>query len=103
MRRIRYVVEYMMPDVEMRQEIWRGCFPKEVPAEDIDFKYLANHFELSGGNIKNIVLNAVFLAASEDVPVNMRHILESLRMEKLKMGKVMIPSDFAEYGYYFET
>ena len=103
MRRIRYVVEFMMPDVEMRQEIWRGCFPKEVPAEDIDFKYLANHFELSGGNIKNIVLNAVFLAASEDVPVNMRHILESLRMEKLKMGKVMIPGDFAEYGYYFET
>lgn len=103
MRRIRYVVEFTMPDVEMRYEIWTSCFADEVPAEDIDFRYLANHFELSGGNIKNIVLNAVFLAASEDVPVNMRFILESLRMEKLKMGKVMIPGDFAEYGYYFET
>ncbi len=103
MRRIRYVVEFMMPDAEMRYEIWKSCFADEVPAEDIDFQYLANHFELSGGNIKNIVLNAVFLAASENVPVNMRFILESLRMEKLKMGKVMIAGDFAEYSFLFET
>lgn len=102
MRRIRYVVEFVMPDAEMRYEIWKGCFPAEVPVEDIDFQYLANRFELSGGNIKNIVLNAVFLAAAEDVPVNMMHILESLRMEKLKMGKVMIARDFGEYGFYFE-
>ena len=102
MRRIRYVVEFVMPDAEMRYEIWTGCFPKEVPTEDIDFHYLANNFELSGGNIKNIVLNAVFLAAAEDVPVHMMHILESLRMEKLKMGKVMIARDFGEYGFYFE-
>lgn len=102
MRRIRYVVEFVMPDMEMRREIWQGCFPKEVPTEDIDFNYLARNFELSGGNIKNIVLNAVFLAAEKDVPVNMMHILESLRMEKLKMGKVMIAKDFGEYGFYFE-
>lgn len=102
MRRIRYVVEFVMPDAQMRKEIWKGCFPAEVPTEDIDFQYLANNFELSGGNIKNIVLNAVFLAAAEDVPVNMRFILESLRMEKLKMGKVMIAGDFGEYGFYFE-
>lgn len=102
MRRIRYVVEFMMPDVDMRYEIWKGCFPKEVPMEDIDFHYLARNFELSGGNIKNIVLNAVFLAADEDVEVNMLHILESLRMEKLKTGKVMIATDFGEYRYYFE-
>ena len=64
--------------------------------------HTARNFELSGGNIKNIVLNAVFLAADEDVEVNMLHILESLRMEKLKTGKVMIATDFGEYRYYFE-
>lgn len=102
MRRIRYVVEFVMPDAQMRYEIWKGCFPEEVPTDDIDFQYLANSFELSGGNIKNIVLNAVFLAAAGDVPVNMKYILESLRMERLKMGKVMIARDFGEYGFYFE-
>ena len=102
LRRIRYVVNFVMPDSVMRYEIWKSCFPEEIPTERINFSYLAEHFELSGGNIKNIVLNAVFLAASEDRPVSMRHILESLRMENLKIKKVMIASDFGEYGYYFE-
>lgn len=101
MRRIRYVVEFVMPDAQMRYEIWKGCFPAEVPLDDIDFHYLARHFDLSGGSIKNIVLNAVFLAAAEDVPVNMMHILESVRIEKLKMGKVMNAGDFGEYGFLF--
>ena len=74
----------------------------EIPTKDLNFQYLAEQFELSGGTIKNIVLNAVFLAASEDRPVSMRHILDSLRMENLKIKKVMIASDFGEYGYYFE-
>lgn len=80
----------------------RAVSRKKFLTERINFSYLAEHFELSGGNIKNIVLNAVFLAASEDRPVSMRHILESLRMENLKMKKVMIASDFGEYGYYFQ-
>lgn len=51
-------------------------------------------FTVKTSNFYMIDMNAVFLATSEDVPVNMRHILESLRMERLKMGKVMIPGDF---------
>ena len=101
-RRIRYVVNFVMPDSVMRYEIWKSCFSKEIPTKDLNFQYLAEQFELSGGTIKNIVLNAVFLAASEDRPVSMRHILDSLRMENLKIKKVMIASDFGEYGYYFE-
>ena len=95
-------MNFVMPDSVMRYEIWKSCFSKEIPTKDLNFQYLAEQFELSGGTIKNIVLNAVFLAASEDRPVSMRHILDSLRMENLKIKKVMIASDFGEYGYYFE-
>ena len=55
-----------------------------------------------GGAIKNIALNAAFLAAEEDGPVTMRHILDSLRNENLKRGKTMLNQDFAEYGFLYE-
>ena len=62
------------------------------------FAYLARQFELAGGSIKNVALNAVFLAAGTGGPVTMRHILESLRDANLKMGKPMLAQDFAEYA-----
>lgn len=103
MRRIRYLVEFTLPVEEIRRQIWKSSFAPEVPLEDVDFDYLARQFEFAGGNIKNIVLNAVFKAASENKPVGMMHILESIRVENLKMGKKMIRQDFAEYGVLFEN
>ncbi len=91
-----------MPDASIRYDIWRSCFTDKIPVADIDFHFLADKFELSGGNIKNIVLNSVFAAASEDQPVNMLHILEALRMEKLKSGQLMIAKDFGVYAEAME-
>ena len=62
------------------------------------FPYLARQFEPAGRAIKNISLNAAFLAAGEDGPVTMRHLLDSVRNENLKLGKTMLQQDFAEYG-----
>lgn len=103
MRRIRYLVEFTLPGEEIRREIWESGFAPEVPLEDVNFEYLARQFELSGGNIKNIILNATFRAAAEGKPVGMLHILESIRTESLKMGKTMIYQDFAEYGVLLEN
>ena len=47
--------------------------------------------------IKNIVLNASFLAASENRPVRMLDILRSVRNENVKIGKVMLSKDFGLY------
>lgn len=99
MRRIRYLIEFTMPDEALREKIWRGCFTAKVPAERIDFPYLARQFELSGGSIRNIALNAVFLAACEDAPVSMRHLIKSLRQEHLKLGKALFREDFGVYGH----
>ncbi len=101
MRRMRYLIEFQLPSESLRREIWESCFPPEVPAEGIDFAYLARQFELSGGSIKNVVLNAVFLAAGVGSSVTMKHILDSIRGENLKMGKTMLRQDFAEYGFLF--
>lgn len=101
MRRIRYMMEFQMPDAALRKAIWKSSFGKGVPLQDIDFDFLARQFELSGGSIKNIVLNATFQAAEQGCAVGMQAVLKSLRMENHKMSKAMIRQDFAEYGYLF--
>lgn len=102
MRRMRYLVEFPMPDPETRKAIWQGSFTDQVPVDEIDFDYLANTYELAGGIIKNIVLNAVFAAADAGESVGMKEILESMRNERMKMGKTMISRDFGKYEYLFE-
>ncbi len=101
MRRIRYVMEFQKPSEELRLRLWRGAFAEKTPLEGVDFPYLARSFELTGGSIKNIALNAAFLAAQTGGPITMEHILLSLRDENQKLGKTMLKKDFAEYGILF--
>ena len=102
MRRIRYVVEFSLPNAKLREELWKSSFSEEIPKEDLDYEYLAEQFELAGGAIKNIVLNASFLAAAENRPVTMTDILHSIRNENVKTGKVMLSKDFGLYAEIME-
>ncbi len=85
-RRIRFVVNFPFPDEKSRTEIWKKVFPKSVPVDDLDFARLAN-LDLVGGNIRNIALAASFMAADEDVPVNMTHMARAARQEYDKIGR----------------
>ncbi|HYQ70186.1 ATP-binding protein, partial [Actinophytocola sp.] len=88
-RRLRFVVEFPFPEADSRGRIWRAVFPAGAPVgADVDFAELAERFALSGGNIKNIALNAAFLAAVDKDDITRRHILNATRREFEKMGKV---------------
>lgn len=99
MRRMKYVVEFQMPDSSIRKEIWKSGFSKEIPVDDIDYDYLADNIELSGGHIKNIIINAAFLAAKDNTAVNMTHILKSTQNEYYKLGKRLSAESFGEYSF----
>jgi SpoVK/Ycf46/Vps4 family AAA+-type ATPase len=61
-RRIAIKIEFKKPDREMRRQIWEKMVPGELPlASDVDFDKLADA-ELTGGEIKNVLLNAARLA-----------------------------------------
>jgi ATP-dependent 26S proteasome regulatory subunit len=101
-RRMKFIVEFQFPDPETRYILWNATIPKNTPlAEDVDIKFLADRFEFVGGNIKNCILNAAFLAAGDAKAkgeVHMRHYLQAIRYEFVKTGKVFTRSDFEPFA-----
>ena len=99
MRRIGFVVHFPFPEKEMRERLYHGMLPAAAPvADDVDFAVLAERFKVSGGGIKNIVLHAAFLAAEEDAPICMRHLVRSAVGELRKNEIVVVREDLREYA-----
>ena len=92
LRRIRFVVQFPFPDATQRAEIWRRIFPKETPTEGLDISKLAK-LSFAGGNIRNIALNAAFLAADANEPVSMKYLLSAARSESAKLEKPLTDSE----------
>ncbi|MFF2076566.1 ATP-binding protein [Kitasatospora sp. NPDC058162] len=92
MRRIRFVADFPFPGVPERAEIWRRVIPAQTPSEGIDPERLAQ-LTVAGGSIRNIALSAAFLAADEDCPMQMRHLLAAARTEYLKLERSLTPSE----------
>jgi hypothetical protein len=86
LRRIRFAVDFPFPDEPQRAAIWRGVFPPDAPTLDLDAERLAR-LRLAGGSIRNIALNAAFLAADFGEPVQMRHIRAAARTEYAKLDR----------------
>jgi SpoVK/Ycf46/Vps4 family AAA+-type ATPase len=90
-RRIGFIVEFPFPDKVSRLKIWQTHFPQEAPlSEHIDFEYLSRELKISGGSIKNIVLNSAFLAAENGDIIGMEHILHGAKREFEKIGKLWV-------------
>lgn len=102
-RRMKFIVEFQQPDADTRRMLWKTTIPKGTPlAEDVDIDFLADRFEFVGGNIKNCILNAAFLAHGDpefDGQVHMKHYLMAIRYEFVKTGKVFTRADFEPYAH----
>ncbi|MBP1966342.1 ATP-binding protein [Paenibacillus aceris] len=98
LRRINYVIKFPFPDSEYREKIWQSMFPPAAPlSDDVDFRYLAQRYEIAGGNIKNVVLSSAFLAAEAGEPIRMQHIIKSIRHELQKSGKILARQEWEDY------
>ena len=86
LRRIRFIVQFPFPDALQRSEIWKRVFPSDTPIENLDMIKLGK-LNVTGGNIRNIALNAAFLAAAARSPVQMHHLLTAASSEYVKLEK----------------
>ncbi|MGC9399253.1 MAG: ATP-binding protein [Anaerolineae bacterium] len=93
-RRLQFAVDFPFPQEADRRRIWATLFPPEVPHDDdLDFGLLARRFKLAGGNIRNIIVAAAYLAAADERPVSMQHLLHATRRELQKIGRLVNEED----------
>ena len=59
---------------------------------------LVEHYELSGSNIKEILTNAAYIAASQGTGIRNCHVIEAIKLNFSKYGKILTNSDFDYLG-----
>jgi SpoVK/Ycf46/Vps4 family AAA+-type ATPase len=92
-RRIRFIVQFPLPDAPSRARIWRGIFPAEAPLDAaLDFEQLAQ-LNVPGGVIRNIAVHAAFLAAEAGTRIGAPQILAASRTEYAKMDRPLTAAE----------
>ncbi|NEQ41082.1 MAG: ATP-binding protein [Okeania sp. SIO3I5] len=97
-RRLRYIIEFSLPDANHRHLIWQKIFPQNAPcSSELDLEFLAQNFEITGANIRNIALTAAFFAADDSRVIEMVHLIRAIRQEYDKMGQILRDKNLGSY------
>jgi SpoVK/Ycf46/Vps4 family AAA+-type ATPase len=89
-RRVRFSVQFELPEEDERRKLWRSMFPPRVPLDpDIDWDLIAKKFEMAGGYIKKAVLRAALMAAETQRPLTTADLVEAARQEYREMGRII--------------
>jgi ATPase family associated with various cellular activities (AAA) len=91
-RRLRFTVTFPFPDATHREKIWSKVFPTATPTRGLNLKKLSQ-LNVPGGNIRNIALNAAFLAANGGTAVEMGHLMEAARLEAHKIERPLAEAE----------
>ncbi|WP_370538923.1 ATP-binding protein [Synechococcus elongatus] len=77
--RIRWKIQFELPDEVARVKVWQIQFPRKLPLDDsVNFEELAKKFDhVSGRDIKNAVFQAVVSAARENKPKELKCVTQS--------------------------
>jgi SpoVK/Ycf46/Vps4 family AAA+-type ATPase len=88
-RRMDFLVEFELPDLEGRHALWWIHLPGPLHGEDVDLASLASRYAVPGGWIRNAAIAAAYLAARGGGLVTQAHLLTALRREYAKDSRTM--------------
>jgi predicted nucleic acid-binding protein len=89
-RRLSFIVHFPDPDGPTRRRLWQTHLARlgpVDPADLIDADHLAAAVELTGGDIRNIVVAAGYDAAIAGTLPGMRHVVSATVAEYSKLGR----------------
>ncbi|HEX3826773.1 MAG TPA: ATP-binding protein [Sporichthyaceae bacterium] len=93
-RRLDAVIDFPAPDQAARRALWQRCLAPPLPCRaDIDLEHCARNFVLSGGNIRSVAITAAYLAAGNGGRVGMPEILDGIRQEYRKLGRLLLDGE----------
>ncbi|MBR58208.1 MAG: hypothetical protein CMH54_09325 [Myxococcales bacterium] len=96
-RRLSMRVSFPKPEVPERERLWRSMLgERSMVDSDIDYKALADEYELAGGHIRNAVLRAAYIAASRDLTISDDLVDLSARIEMKEQGMVVHGNPISE-------
>jgi len=90
LRRLRYIVDFPMPDLPERKRLWQQVIPEKVDASSLDIDFLARQFPLAGGHIRSIVFNACLQSARKSYQQASLDRTEDDLLPQLTMERVMM-------------
>jgi hypothetical protein len=99
-RRIHAVVEFPSPDAALRHEIWQRLLPPapHCGVDAPDLGELAQRFELTGGSIRNVVLDACFRALEGGAAaITTRQLIAGTAREYQKMSRPVTQGEFGRF------
>jgi SpoVK/Ycf46/Vps4 family AAA+-type ATPase len=89
-RRLSLQLRFALPAPGERERLWRSMLLPTMPlGHDIDVAELARRYELAGGDIRNIVLRAAFVAAGRGGAIDMATLRHSVALELEDRGRVV--------------
>jgi SpoVK/Ycf46/Vps4 family AAA+-type ATPase len=96
-RRIRFLLDFPMPDAAMRRQLWEQSLPAaDHRAADLELGAFVERFRLSGGSIENIGLAAAHMAAATpEGRITLPHLVRATYRELEKAGQT---HDRASFG-----
>jgi hypothetical protein len=97
-RRLDSIIDFPAPTLELRRALWVRCLASPLPtAEDIDVDFLAESFEMAGGNIRSASTTAAYLAAAAGTPVSMQQVIAAVEQEYRKLGRLVLEREFGPF------
>jgi hypothetical protein len=125
LRRLRYIVDFPIPDAAERRRIWARVIPPAVDSGELDLDFLARQFQLTGGNIRSAVLNACLQTAAAERAardrgrsrgngsarsrsgsrprLRMDHVLIAVKREHEKFQRTIGPAQFGRFAPVVEA
>lgn len=98
LRRIDLVAEFPAPGPRERRALWARLRQTRAPlADDIDIDFLADGFDLTGGEIRNCCLDAAHMAAVRGGPVDMATLVQAVARELVKQGRTLHRTSFGPW------
>jgi len=103
-RRLRYIIEFPMPGETERRQIWEKVFPEKIDTSQLDIGFLSKRFQIAGGHIRSIALNAGLQAAARGniAQIIMRDVLVATKRELDKLNRKSGADAFGPYYEEFE-
>ncbi|ASC73022.1 hypothetical protein XM38_039840 [Halomicronema hongdechloris C2206] len=111
LRRLRYIIEFPLPEERERRRLWQQVIPPQVDASQLDIAFLARQFPLAGGHIRSIIFNACLQTArsptlplphSPSPALSMETVLIAVKREYDKLNRSVSQTQFGPYAPLLE-